>query len=154
MIANVEEIVGGAGVNSIVLTGTNATRVDLGTGDDIITFGYGQDSVTGGTGADSFVFTDVAQSAYSTSTTAPIDVILDFIVGTDTLVFEGLESGTFNYLGSSTTFTSGNTNSEAYFVNSTDRLYVDVNGDNVADMIIKLTGINYDDLSLSDFEWS
>jgi uncharacterized delta-60 repeat protein len=53
-------------------------------GNDILIGGDGQDMLTGGAGADEFVLDGSAGSALSLA-----DVITDFTVGTDTLVFDG-----------------------------------------------------------------
>jgi Ca2+-binding RTX toxin-like protein len=147
-VSNAEHITGGIGINKIILTGTGTTNIDVGSGDDIIMLSQGQDNVTTGGGADRLVYTSVDQSDASN-----VDVILDFTVGTDLLVFEGLLSGTFSYLGNSTSL-SGTGDSEAYFVNATDRLHVDTDGDGNVDMVIKLSGLNYDDIDASEFNWS
>jgi Ca2+-binding RTX toxin-like protein len=146
--SNTENITGSSGADVIVLTGSTNTIVDLGAGSDTIVFGAGIDTVTGGAGSDLFTFTSTSQSSGATA-----DKITDFVAGTDKLVFSGLQSGTFNWLGSNATF-SGNGNSEAYFVNSTDTLYVDVNGDGAVDMQITLSGTSASDLASTDFKWS
>jgi Ca2+-binding RTX toxin-like protein len=147
-ISNVEHIVGGAGVNNITLLGSQSTNVDLGTGDDVITLGNGVDEVLAGSGADRFIFTAISQS-----TTAVTDIFGDFTVGTDDLVFDGLLTGTFTYLGNAGSF-SATGNSQAYFDNASDKLFVDTNGNGTTDMVIKLTGVSYDDMTTSDFIWS
>jgi hypothetical protein len=56
-------------------------------GNDVITGGPGSDRMSGGTGADQFV---LAKGDGGTSAqTAPIDVITDFVVNTDTIVING-----------------------------------------------------------------
>lgn len=110
--------------------------------------GSGTDTVTGGAGSDLFTFTSTDKS----NTSSP-DKITDFVNGEDKLVFSGLLSGTFSYLGTSTAL-SGSGNSEAYFVNDTATLVVDTNGDGTADMQMTLSGKTADNMSASDFRWS
>jgi Ca2+-binding RTX toxin-like protein len=149
-IANVENIVAGADTNIIVLDEDTSdySKIELGTGDDSITMGLGLNTVYGGTGTDQFIFTSASQS-----TSTKTDVIADFTTATDDLVFSGLLTGTFNYLGNATSF-SATSNSQAYFSETGDKLYVDVNGDATTDMVIQLTGVDYDDLTTGDFVWS
>ena len=107
--------------------------------------------LTGGSGSDEFVFSHA---------NAGNDTITDFNAVNggnnegDRLVFEGLEVGTFVYLGTSA-FSGGSDNSEARFDAVTDKLLIDVDGDAVVDFRITLTGMtDATELSASDFLWT
>ncbi|TDV99031.1 hemolysin type calcium-binding protein, partial [Halomonas alkaliantarctica] len=78
-------IKGGAGVDTI--TGSaQADVIEGGAGNDMITGGAGADTLTGGAGADTFSFA-VTDSGVTAGT---IDVITDFVAGTDKLQFTGI----------------------------------------------------------------
>ena len=125
-------------------TGANAlSGLD---GNDTLTGGGGNDALNGGIGADQFVFT---------STTSGIDVIADFneLDGGgeegDVLRFDGLNVGTFVYLGTSA-FSGGSDNSEARVVGN--QVLFDANGDGTADITITLTGLTAaSQLAATDF---
>ena len=80
---------GGAGVDVFTGTGGNDVITTAG-GGDTITGGSGADTMTGGAGADTFVVTATASNSGS------IDVITDFIGGTDKLNLTVAASGTIN----------------------------------------------------------
>lgn len=115
-------------------------------GDDTLIGGGSSDTLSGGSGADQFVFF----GAYS-----HVDVITDFNElsgGTeqgDKLRFNGLETGTFAYMGAAA-FTGGGDNTEARVVGN--QVLLDANGDGNADITITLTGlVSASQLSASDF---
>ena len=122
--------------------------VNLGSGNDQVTGGTGVDTWTGGAGTDLFIFTAADQSPTGTP-----DVITDFVPGTDTLVFQGLLTGSFNYLGASALEVDAG-HSQARFDDTTDVLKVDIGGDGTADMEIQLTGKSASQLSAGNFDWS
>ncbi|BBL74371.1 beta strand repeat-containing protein [Methylomagnum ishizawai] len=67
------------------ITGNTASnRLDGGVGDDRLNGGAGMDSLQGGAGSDSFVFTNASGGA---------DTVLDFLSGTDHLVFADTATG-------------------------------------------------------------
>ena len=107
--------------------------------------GLGADMLTGGAGADRFVY-----SAFADSTLTQLDVIQDFVHGTDMIDIAGIDASaakngnqafTFAVVANSVTWheSLGNT-----FVQA------DVNGDTTADLRIELTGTSLH-LSASDF---
>ncbi|MEJ5230704.1 MAG: type I secretion C-terminal target domain-containing protein, partial [Geminicoccaceae bacterium] len=147
---NIETVVGSSGVDVIVITGSTGRVVDLGGGADRFIGGTGSDTVTGGAGADLFTFTAIAQSPTGTGR----DVITDFTPGTDKLVFQGLLSGSFTYVGAHTNAFAGGGNSSARFNDGTKVLEVDTNGDSIADMEVTLTGVNGSGLSAPNFQWN
>jgi hypothetical protein len=146
MISNVEVIIGGAGTNVVILSGSAAASIDLGTGDDKVTLSDGIQGVSGGTGADQFIWTNASQS-----TNAATDIIYDFTTGTDKLVFDGLLTGTFDYVGNGA-FTSGG-HTEARFVNASNTLQMDLDGNGTVDMEVKMNLVQWDDLSENDFSF-
>ncbi len=148
-LANVETVTGGSAVDVLVISGTSGSTVDLGAGTDNFTGGTGSDTVTGGAGADLFTFTAIAQSASGSG-----DVITDFTPGTDKLVFQGLLSGSFTFVGAHTNSFAGGGNSSARFNDTTKVLQIDSNGDGTADMEVTLTGVSGSSLSASNFQWS
>ncbi len=121
--------------------------VDLGDGNDTFTGGTGVETITGGAGADVFKFTA------SNSPPGSADTITDFVHGTDKLDFSGLMTTSFEWLGSGALSSSAG-HSQARFDDATKTLQVDINGDGVVDITIKLTGVSASDLTASDFIWS
>ncbi len=85
-ISNVENVVGGAGADTItgnrfgnVLLGANGDDLLSGSGgNDILDGGFGRDRLTGGQGADTFLFRSTADSRF-----AAADTIADFRSGQD-----------------------------------------------------------------------
>ena len=121
-----------------------------GGGADTISGGIGQDVLTGGAAVDRFTF-----SATNHSLTSMGDTVTNFnAVASDLLVFTGLLSGSFNFVGNELQAFSGGGNSSARFNDTTDLLEVDTNGDASADMAMTLTGVALTDLSAADFSWS
>ncbi len=152
-VENLTLIEGSAARNA---TGTNAANTLVGNsaanrligknGNDVLIGGDGNDTVTGGNGADSFVF-ETGPSGISTVTDfnelngggeeGDVLRILDHVVGT------------FSYRGASA-FTGGNDNSEARI--SGNLVLIDMNGDAVADLSIRLSGLDRATrLSAADF---
>ena len=139
----------GNGLDNFLTGNTGSNDLSGGFGDDTIAGGLGEDILTGGDGADVFVYSQVADSDF----TAGADTITDFISGTDTLSFEGLESGTFEYMGYLGKF-SNDGNSAAYLETGEGYSILHVNTDGVdgADMHINLTEVYA--LSADDFSWT
>ncbi|MFL6844128.1 MAG: cadherin domain-containing protein [Allosphingosinicella sp.] len=75
---NGDDVLNGAGGHDILLGGNGADILDGGVGNDLLAGGNGNDLMTGGAGADSFRFGRGGGS----------DVITDFHVGIDQLLFE------------------------------------------------------------------
>jgi Ca2+-binding RTX toxin-like protein len=151
-----------AGGNSIDLSGQNGASyivtggagVDTITGGDLgdqLTGGGGNDTLLGGGGADQFRFNSTASGA---------DRILDFSGATafsggagdgDDLVFQGLLSGAFSYVGAAAFANNGN--SQARF-GGANTLQIDTNGNGVADITITLDGFtSASQITGSDFVW-
>ncbi|MBL6078750.1 M10 family metallopeptidase C-terminal domain-containing protein [Belnapia sp. T18] len=123
----------------------NDTLVGGGGGDQI-SGGLGNDVLTGGAGVDRFTF--------SAANDAPItggDTITDFNPTNDLLVFTGMLTGAFSFLGAAALTTTGAT--QARFDDTTKVLSIDLGGDGTADMKIVLTGVNLADLDAGAFLW-
>ena len=124
----------GTGLENLTLTGSVNISGTGNTADNVMTGNSGNNSLTGGTGADQFVFT---------STSSGFDTITDFNVldggaaEGDVLVFAGLLSGTFAYLGDGVFSNTGN--SEA--VRLGNHLLIDTDGNGVANIDMILTGL-------------
>ena len=139
-------VTGGTGADSVT-GGTLADTISGGNGNDTITGGAGADSLTGGGNNDVFQFVS--------STLSGLDVITDFVSGTDKLGFVGLRVATFAYLGSSAfTGATGGNNSEVRF-SATNTLQVDTNGDGTTDFSITVTGLAAaGNIVTGDFLWT
>lgn len=116
-------------------------------GDDLLVGAGGNDILTGGEGADMFVYE---------MGPAGNDVITDFnsLDGGDPegdlLVFNGLLTGSFAYLGTSEFTATGN--SEARVNEAQSLVIMDTNGDGTADIRITLTGLTTaTQLTIDDF---
>jgi Ca2+-binding RTX toxin-like protein len=151
-LRDVELAIGNTGSDRMTVLGSGAARLEGGAGDDALVGGAGADTLVGGTGrdvltggagADRFVF----RLGDSSSTTR--DTITDFDAVSDKLVFEGVLSGGFTFIGAAA-FTGG-AGTRARFTESTDLLEIDRNGDRVADIAITLTGVSLASLSATDF---
>jgi Ca2+-binding RTX toxin-like protein len=124
------------------LTGNDANNIlNGGAGVDTLIGGLGADSLTGGTGNDYFKYIETEES-----TANSMDTITDFTVGVDKLNFSELNTAQQLIF----TGTSVSANSVWHLQISGDTyVYVDTNGDTVADMEIKLRGNK--NLNISDF---
>ncbi len=134
-----DRLYGGAGDDD-VKGGTGNDTVYGGTGDDIIQGGSGLDQLWGREDADTFVFASVADSG----TGSQCDVIHDFVSGTDQIDISQIDD---DFVFGGTTATA---NGVWYALNGPDAIvYMDVDGDGVADSEISLLGVS--SLSSSDF---
>ncbi len=150
-----EVITGGSGADSITVTGSVSARIIGGDGNDTLVGGDGGDQISGGLGADLLTGgAGVDRFTYSSVNDAPAttgDTITDFNPASDLLVFSGMLTGAFTFLGSAAMTVSGST--QARFDDSTKILLIDLGGDGVADMRITLTGVNLAALDSSAFLW-
>lgn len=160
-VDGVEFVVGGSGVDritvgagatsgTVMLGGEGADILTGGDADDVINGGAGKDIMTGGAGADRFLFTAIRDSDLDTR-----DIINDFQPGVDCLEFHGLQHGTFS-LTVEDAFSGfqANGNSQAHFIDATDQLLIDSNGDGQMDMRMALLGVDGTQLTVSDFVWN
>lgn len=150
-------VTGGGGADTIVGTAGSDT-IAGGGGNDIITGGAGADTLTGGAGADTFVYLTAADS-----TVAAMDVITDFVSGTDVINLDALFAGgpaapaavTAAVAALNGTAAEFGGNEIAFFDDGTDTtVYVDVNGDgafNAGDSVIQLAGVTGVVLAAADF---
>ena len=119
-----------------VLSGGDAGDIIFGQeGSDRITGGRGADLLSGGTGADQFVL--VKGEGSTSAATAEIDVITDFVVGTDTLVVNGanisgvaVSTPVANVYTITVTYSSGSPATEYFRVNLTSGALLNDSGDN------------------------
>lgn len=142
-----DRIVGDGGDD--VLSG-NADSDTLfgGSGDDELFGGASQDNLFGGLGRDTFVYTGVSDSPAA----GPIDVIRDFEIGVDKIDFDNLSSGDLTFVGGGA-FVGGSVGSVRITVaaTGTSTVFVDNNGDGVADLRISIrqvSGLTADDFLL------
>jgi Ca2+-binding RTX toxin-like protein len=146
-----DEITGGGG-NDALFGGRGNDEIDGGIGTDDITGGLGLDTMTGGVDEDTFIFNAISDSRANNA-----DIIIDFDTGTDlidlsmidaNLSLGGDQAFTFN-AGGAPTSTVGEIWAT---VSSGDTIiFVDQNGDGIADMGITLedtTGIDAGDFIL------
>lgn len=90
-----------AGQHLTLIGGTGADTITGGAGADTITGGSGADALTGGAGADVFNYTFAESTAVTEATntgtvaTGAIDVITDFVAGTDTINMTVTGDGNF-----------------------------------------------------------
>lgn len=153
-----DTLVGGLGNDTLMGNG-GKDNLSGGDGADRLVGGAGIDTLSGGAGADVFAYVAVTDSQGTT-----IDIITDFVSGTDKLDFSGLNGGaglaTGAYTGSAVGYgavlTSLNgTAGQAVLDSSTSTLYIDIDGSQTLDnndMAISLTGVTA--LSnANDFKW-
>jgi len=126
----------------------NITNLLSISGDDVLISGNGADVMMGGEGSDLFKFTDENDSGIGAGNR---DTITDFDAnGVDHISFEGLVSGSFDFIGDEVFF-EDSSNAQARFDDSTKILSVDLDGDQVVDMEIELIGVSISDLDNTDF---
>lgn len=133
----------GGSDNDTVIGGAGADTIYGQDGDDVITGGSGLDQLFGGAGSDRFVFTLVGDTG-STSVTA--DRIGDFSIGQgdriDLSAMDAITGGaddSFSFIGS-TAFTGVAGQLRAVVSGSSTIVSGDVNGDGVADFLIRIDG--------------
>ncbi|MCZ4271948.1 DUF4214 domain-containing protein [Maritalea porphyrae] len=146
-----DTINGNAG-NDVLNGGAGNDTINGGAGTDTIMGGLGIDTLTGGADADTFMYTAAAQS-----NSVNVDVITDFVSGTDKLSIDTLGVGTYTgeavgYGAVLTALAGGGVNGQAVLDTSTSTLYVDADGSGTLDnndYAIQLTGVT--DLAAADF---
>ena len=132
---------GNAGDNRL-LGGAGDDKLYGGSGDDILRGGLGVDRLTGGDGADTFIFA----RGQTGSTAASADTITDFAEGQDHINLSGYNGLTFIGAGA---FTHMAAQLHAMQVGGDNWVEMDMNGDSVADAVIRLVGLH--NLSAADF---
>lgn len=154
-----DRLLGGAGNDTLVGDeGDDVLKGELGNdtllggnGDDTLVGGYGRDALYGGSGEDVFVFTNIKHS-----TSTALDAIYDFVIGDDKIDLSAIDAiatdatanGAFTFIG---TAAFHNTAGEVRIYTDTGATVVamDVNGDGVADGLIRVSGVLA--LSAGDF---
>ena len=126
---------GGSG-DDTVLGGVGNDKLMGDGGDDILIGGVGKDILTGGTDSDQFVFSRASHSP----NTANADVIKDFELGIDLINLSGLIADNLDYIGGAG-FSGTGPEVRALDNAGSTKIWVDVDGDGVADMKIVLNGV-------------
>ncbi len=144
------DVIKGSDFADVLIGSTGADTLIGGGGADRIYGGWQKDVMTGGEGADLFIFDGMGDSDLVSR-----DIITDFQVGVDKLQFSGfLLSGEFS-LTTEQVFSgfqaTGNT--QFHFVDPTDQLLIDMNGDAVMDMRMTLQGVDGSQLTKADIIW-
>ncbi len=156
---DIENVIGGGGNDTLVGSG-GANSLSGGDGNDHLDGRGGKDILTGGEGADVFIFRNVAHSSPGV---ADRDVITDFTQGEDMIDLSIIDADTaaagnqaFTFLasvGAAFTGIAGELNFAFEDLEGTDNdktiIAGDINGDQVADFSIELTGLI--DLTAVDF---
>ncbi|MDB5430608.1 MAG: outer rane adhesin like protein [Caulobacter sp.] len=148
--ASANTITGGGGADTLAgLDG--ADKLNGGAGNDVLNGGVGADLLTGGAGADTFLYTGV-----DNSTATVFDTIADFSSAQgDVLDLAGVDANSvvagdqaFAFIG---TAAFSHAAGELRYVVSggTATLQGDVDGDGLADLVVRLTGVST--LSATDF---
>jgi Ca2+-binding RTX toxin-like protein len=103
----IENAVGGGG-NDIIVGNDASNEINGGAGNDVISGGKGIDYLTGGTGADVFVADINGSTQIAKRGPLALDVITDFVSGTDKIDLRGIDANTgadgdnaFTFKGSS-----------------------------------------------------
>lgn len=137
---------GMVGMNSTVF-GTSGHDLLLGqSGNDSLRGNAGNDTLVGGGGNDTFYYYSA-----SDSTVAAPDTIVDFNNGGNEKInfAPSMITGSFNYIGN--TAFHGVAQTEARFDPTSEILQVDLDGNGVADMAIKMAHVTLADLDPTDF---
>ena len=132
-----------------VLTGNTQANTLTGlAGDDTLNGGGAADTLIGGDGADHFLF-NAASSG--TDTISDFNALDGGAAEGDLLVFQGLLTGEFAYLG--TDAFSGTGNTEARVRAGSTEVLVDTDGDGVVNIRFNLTGLAdpLTELTVADF---
>jgi serralysin len=130
----------GAAGNDVIRGGAGNDTIFGGTGDDTLEGGSGLDQLWGKEDADTFVFASASDSGMGSAR----DVIHDFVSGTDKIDLSQIDDD-FVFSG-----TAAAANGVWYALNGSDAIvYMDVDGDGVADSEISLLGVS--SLSATDF---
>ncbi|MBI1172197.1 hypothetical protein GC209_12410 [bacterium] len=139
--------------NDVLAGGMGADALYGGEGDDILRGDLGRDTLTGGLGHDTFVFSAPGQTGPTASTA---DTVTDFTQGEDRIDLSGIDAiqgngasqDVFTYIGADA-FSHVAGQVQAVHSGGMTLISLDVNGDAVADAVIKLVGVY--DLTAGDF---
>lgn len=129
-----DRLYGGAGDDALT-GGVEADRLYGGADDDALTGGMGADRLYGGAGEDVFIYNSAAESA----TAGGIDTVYGFSRAQDVIDLTAL-AGTGRYIGDAAFSKRGLFEVRAVLNKKAqvESIYVDQNGDGVADMVIRL----------------
>jgi len=140
-----DDTVSGGYGNDVIRGGYGADTLSGNGGNDTIYGGFGPDTMTGGYGRDAFIFLRAAETGAQLTWA---DRITDFGHGIDKINLAAVYGGRliYSYNGS---FSSNGPSLYTKHVGADMRVYVDVNGDRQADMLIVVE--NRSLLTASDF---
>jgi Ca2+-binding RTX toxin-like protein len=153
-----DDLVGGDG-NDKLFGGSGKDKLSGGLGDDIYKAGDGNDELiadagkevmTGGKGQDTFIFMNLTTSIRF------VDVIKDFVTGTDVLDLSTLDAETkttakndsFTFINNEA-FDSTDATGQLRYDAGKHRLYASTDSDTHAEVVIQLNGVS--SLNVSDF---
>ena len=150
------DAIDGSGGNDYIYGDLGNDSINGGAGDDTLTGGAGTDILTGGNGADQFNYTSINTLAAQTGITIETaDLITDFNATRD-YIYTGTAGTALNYFGAvavadfATALIQANAvfnadNTYLYHLTSitggVGLLFVNTNGDAVAEAVIQLTGV-------------
>jgi serralysin len=134
----IENAIGGSG-NDVIIGNEVSNRLFGGAGDDIISGGDGIDYLTGGEGRDIFIADINGSTMPAKKGSLSLDVIMDFVSGTDKIDLRGIDANAFMKGDQAFTFTGSSANKNAGDLSY--KVYDSVNGAE------KALGIDIDGLS-------
>ncbi|MBF0160446.1 MAG: hypothetical protein HQL58_13100, partial [Magnetococcales bacterium] len=137
-LKNIDSLVGSSGHDTIILASASKMAV------------IGVETVIGSSASDTISLSSTQEVILFNSSNKSNDTIHNFDIKSDLLVFSGLQTGSFVYLGSGN-FTGGK-RSEANFNTTSKLLQIDFNGDKKVDMKLTMPGVAT--LTSDHFSWS
>lgn len=140
-----DTLTGGSGNDTLSGNGSN-DRISGGGGNDLIRASEGLDTLAGNSGADTFQFASTGQD---------LNRITDFTQGSDTLDFSRIDADESSLVNNDFLWGGAHNGAEAnsitfHISGNTTTVFVDVDGDALADMTLTLTGAIT--LTASDFD--
>ncbi len=142
---NGNDLVNGDDGDDTLLGNSGNDTLIGGDGDDTLVGGYGRDIMAGNAGSDVFVFVTPGQSGVTIST---FDTITDFTQGDDIINLAAIDAKTsaasgndaFTFIGAAA---FSNVAGQLHYSQSGGQTFIemDVNGDGVADSMIRLSGL-------------
>ena len=130
----------GNGLANSLVGNAAANTLDGGLGADTLAGNLGKDTLTGGDGADTFVYTNALDTGNSSTTR---DLVTDFVSGTDKFNVSAIDADPLTDGDQAWAFVGDFTGAagEIRFVQASQLVQFDQNGDGVADFSIEVTGV-------------